>query len=220
MGGPNEKKRHSTGSVLFDKGRGTWRFLQWINGKRRSQTIGTKQEFPTKASAWREVERLELPPLEASSTRGYTMKALVARYEAERFPVRHDTAQMYRSWLKNHILPKWGDQPLSAIQPQPVELWLRGLALAPKSKTHVRSIMHSLFEFAMFAGVLELGRNPTGLDHESTSHVPSSDSMLMQLKLKAPRKRSASHANCWNVCVYGSSAHNFVLTLIGSLQVP
>ena len=31
------------------------------------------------------------------------------------------------SWRKNHILPKWGDQPLSAIEPQPVQLWLRGL---------------------------------------------------------------------------------------------
>ena len=161
--------RHSKGSVLFDKGRGTWRFLQWVKGKRRSQTIGTKQEFPTKATAWREVERLELLPRNVSKTDantkpdGNTMKALVARYEAERFPVRHDTAQMYRSWLKNHILPKWGDQPLSAIQPSPVELWLRGLDLAPKSKTHVRSIMHSLFQFAMFAGVLELGRNPISL---------------------------------------------------------
>jgi integrase len=155
--------RHRRGSVLFDRGRGTWRFLQWTNGKRRSQTIGTKQEFSTKAAAWREVERLGLLPRKASSPGGYTMKALVARYQAERFPMRHDTAQMYRSWLKNHILPKWGDQLLSAIQPQPVELWLRGLALAPKSKSHVRSIMHSLFEFAMFAGVLELGRNPISL---------------------------------------------------------
>jgi len=155
--------RHSTGSVLFDKGRGTWRYLQWINGKRRSRTIGTRQEFPTKTSAWRQVRRLEILPRETSSTDGGTMKALVTRYEAERFPIRHDTARAYRSWLKNHILPKWGDQPLSAIQPQPVELWLRGLALAPKSKTHLRSIMHSLFEFAMFAGVLERGRNPISL---------------------------------------------------------
>src|SRR5581483_714254 len=124
--------RHSTGSVLFDKGRGTWRYLQWINGKRRSRTIGTRQEFPTKTSAWRQVRRLEILPRETSSTDGGTMKALVTRYEAERFPIRHDTARAYRSWLKNNILPKWGDQPLSAIQPQPVELWLRGLALAPK----------------------------------------------------------------------------------------
>lgn len=157
------RMRHSTGSVLFDKGRGTWRFLQWINGKRRSQTIGTRQEFPTKTSAWRQVRRLEILPRKTNSTDDRTMKALVTRYEAGRFPVRHDTARAYRSWLKNQILPKWGDQPLSAIQPQPVELWLRGLALAPKSKTHLRSIMHSLFEFAMFAGVLERGRNPISL---------------------------------------------------------
>jgi integrase len=158
-----KRRRHSSGSVLFDKGRSTWRFLQWIDGKRRSQTIGTKLEFPTKTLAWRQVRRVELLPRKTSIADGRTMKALVTRYEAERFPVRHSTARTYRSWLKNHILPKWGDQPLSAIQPQPVELWLRGLALAPKSKTHLRSIMHSLFEFAMFAGVLEHGRNPISL---------------------------------------------------------
>ena len=155
--------RHSTGSVLFDKGRGKWRFLQWINGKRRSRTIGTMREFPTKTLAWGQVRKLELLPRKRTSADVGTMKALVARYEAERFPVRRDTARAYRSWLKNHILPRWGDQPLSAIQPQPVELWLRELALAPKSRTHIRSIMHSLFEFAMFAGVLERGRNPISL---------------------------------------------------------
>jgi hypothetical protein len=46
-----KRVRHSTGSVLFEKGRGTWRFLQWIDGKRRSQTLGTKQELRTKAAA-------------------------------------------------------------------------------------------------------------------------------------------------------------------------
>jgi len=45
--------RHTTGSVLFDKGRGTWRFLQWVGGKRRSQTLGTKQELANKAAAWK-----------------------------------------------------------------------------------------------------------------------------------------------------------------------
>ena len=43
--------RHTTGSVLFDKGRGTWRFLQWVDGKRRSQTLGTKQELPNQSSS-------------------------------------------------------------------------------------------------------------------------------------------------------------------------
>ena len=37
-------------------------FLQWIGGKRKSQTIGTKQEFPTKATAWRAAEKLRISP--------------------------------------------------------------------------------------------------------------------------------------------------------------
>lgn len=135
--------------------------LEWLGGKRRSQTIGTKQEFPTKAAAWKQV--CNLAPIEPKQATEITMRTLATRFEAERFPSRHDTAQVYRSWLKNHILPTWGDQPLSAIRPQPVELWLRGLALSPKSKTHIRALMHSLFEFAMFVGVIELGRNPISL---------------------------------------------------------
>ena len=65
--------------------------------------------------------------------------------------------------MKNHILPKWGDTQIQAVQPRPVELWLRELPLSPKSKTHVRSLMHGLVEFAMFAGILEIGRNPISL---------------------------------------------------------
>jgi len=147
------------GSVVFDKRRGTWNFLTCENGKRRSRLIGTKAEFPTKALAWQKA----LTFVPAKTNEQHTVRTLANRFETERFPTRQDTAQGYRSWLKNHILPKWGDQPLSAIQPQPVELWLRGLDLSPKSKTHVRALMYSLFEFAMFAGVLELGRNPISL---------------------------------------------------------
>ncbi len=70
---------------------------------------------------------------------------------------------MYRSWLRNHILPKWGDSPISDVQPRPVELWLRQLNLSPKSKSHVRGMLHLLMEFAMWSGVLEISRNPIDL---------------------------------------------------------
>jgi len=56
---------------------------------------------------------------------------------------------VYRSFLNNHVLPKWADTRILDIQPRPVELWLRELPLSPKSKTHVRSLMHGLVEFAM-----------------------------------------------------------------------
>jgi len=35
--------------------------------------------------------------------------------------------------------------------------------LSPKSKTHVRSIMHGLVEFAMWSGLLDISRNPISL---------------------------------------------------------
>lgn len=78
-------------------------------------------------------------------------------------PSRRSTARVYRSFLTNHILPKWGETPIQAVQPRPVELWLRELPLSPKSKTHVRSLMHGLVEFAMWAGLLEIARNPVSL---------------------------------------------------------
>ena len=91
------------------------------------------------------------------------MRSVITRYEAERMPSRHSTARVYRSFLKNHILPKWGDTLIQDVQPRPVELWLRELPLSPKSKTHVRSLMHGLVEFAMWAGMLDISRNPISL---------------------------------------------------------
>ena len=91
------------------------------------------------------------------------MRSVTARYEAERMPSRASTARVYRSFLKNHVLPKWGDTRIQDVQPRPVELWLRDLPLSPKSKTHVRSLVHGLVEFAMWAGMLEISRNPVSL---------------------------------------------------------
>jgi len=78
-------------------------------------------------------------------------------------PSRQSTARVYRSFLNNHVLPKWGDTRIQDVQPRPVELWLRELPLSPKSKTHVRSLMHGLVEFAMWSGLLDISRNPISL---------------------------------------------------------
>ena len=88
---------------------------------------------------------------------------MIARYAAERMPSRHSTARVYRSFINNHIMPTWGDTLIQDVQPRPVELWLRELRLSPKSKTHMRSLMHGLVEFAMWAGLLDISRNPMSL---------------------------------------------------------
>ena len=155
-------QRHSIGCVRFDRRRGTWNYLFYDHGTRRSKLIGTKRDYPTKSAAWRAVEFLKLGPAEAAAA-GETVRQVIERYQAERMPTRHSTAYVYRSYLNNHVLPQWGDTLIQDLQPRPVELWLRQLKLAPKSKTHVRSLLHAVVDFAMWAGILELGRNPISL---------------------------------------------------------
>jgi integrase len=149
--------------VRYDKRRKTWNYL-WYDGPiRRSKRIGTKQEFPTKAAAWKEVGSLEIQAKPPDRDKGDTVRSVVARYEAERMPSRQSTVRVYRSFLNNHVLPKWGETRIQDVQPRPVELWLRELPLSPKSKTHVRSLMHGLVEFAMWSGLLDITRNPVSL---------------------------------------------------------
>ncbi len=159
-------QRHTTGSVRYDKRRKTWNYLFYDGPTRRSKRIGTKQEYPTKAAAWQAVQALQaqpgMEPAEATKV-GDTVELLVADYERERMPERHSTARVYRSFLNNHIVPRWGRSLITELQPRPVELWLKDLPLSPKSKTHVRSLLHSLLEYAMWSGKLELGRNPIAL---------------------------------------------------------
>ena len=154
-------QRHASGSVRYDKRRKTWNYLWYDGPTRRSKRIGTKQEFPTKAAAWKEVESFDVQQPKPQS--GNTVRSVITRYEAERMPSRQSTARVYRSFLNNHILPKWGDTRIQEVQPRPVELWLRELPLSPKSKTHVRSLMHGLVEFAMWSGLLDISRNPISL---------------------------------------------------------
>ena len=156
-------QRHASGSVRYDKRRKTWNYLWYDGPTRRSKRIGTKQEFPTKAAAWKEVESLEILAKPPDGDKGDTVRSVIARYEAERMPSRQSTVRVYRSFLNNHVLPKWADTRIQDVQPRPVELWLRELPLSPKSKTHVRSLMHGLVEFAMWSGMLDISRNPVSL---------------------------------------------------------
>jgi integrase len=155
--------RHKTGTIVFDKRRGTWNFLQWVDGKRKSKVIGTKQEFPTKAAARRKAK--ELPSLSPviRAQASPTMADLIARYRTEKMPTRENTARTYSSWLDNHIIPAWGNALVSEMQARPVELWLRELALTAKSKAHIRSLLHPLLDFDMGSGVLAFGRTPMSI---------------------------------------------------------
>ena len=155
--------RHKTGSVVFDKRRNTWNFLWWENGKRRSRLIGTLRQYPTKGAAQWAAQPFQSSGAKPIPSEAETVTTLAARYEAERFPARLSTARVYRFWLHNYVLPEWGNKRITEIQPRPVELWLRSLALSPKSKSHVRNMMYMLMDFAMWCGAMQVARNPIEL---------------------------------------------------------
>jgi integrase len=153
--------RHKTGSIVFDKRRKTWNFLQWAGDKRRSKVIGTLREFPTKSAAWRAAESL-LPDKPANRATP-TVRTLVEQYRVEKMPVRASTRRGYETWLDNHVLPHWGDSELTDLQARPVELWMQSLSLAPKSKLHIRGLLSILWDYAMWRGDVPTQRNPMEL---------------------------------------------------------
>jgi integrase len=157
--------RHKTGSVVFDKRRRTWNFLWWEDGKRRSKVIGTVRQYPTKASAWDAAKELADSRTSQTSTISNiaTVKALVEQYRAEKMPRRAMTRQGYNTWLNHYIVPTWGNYSITELQARPVDLWLQSLALAPKSKGHIRGLMRVLWDFAMWRGDVPVQRNPMEL---------------------------------------------------------
>jgi integrase len=75
----------------------------------------------------------------------------------------YSTASGYRSYLNNHIKPRWSSKVLAAVKPMDVAEWLKSLPLSPKTRGQVRALMHLLFEKAMLWGLIDLQRNPIEL---------------------------------------------------------
>ena len=132
--------------------------------KRDSVIVGSVAQFHTEADAWRAAEGFRLQVNASKPAQEVSFGALVDRYVREKLPRRYSTASKYRSWLIHHVKPKWGNVPIRRVKPLLVEEWLSSLVLAPKSKGHVRSIMHILFNWAMKWELIEIDRmNPMSL---------------------------------------------------------
>src|SRR5208283_3318581 len=78
----------------------------------------------------------------------------------KKMPSRYSTSRVYKLWLKNYILPQWGEQPITELQPRPVELWLSTLNLSPKSRSHIRGLLHTIWDYAMWSGAVTVQANP------------------------------------------------------------
>jgi integrase len=159
-----KRARAKQGSVVLDKRIKTWNFFWWEDGKRHSKAVGSLRDLPTKAAAWNAAKPLRDAVEERGGASGApSVNDLAVRYRKEKMPVRIDTRRAYEVWLSNHILPRWGRCLLSDVQARPVELWLASLTLAPKSKAHIRGLLHALWDYAMWRGEVATQRNPMEL---------------------------------------------------------
>ena len=151
----------------------TWVCALRIEDARPGTTFGTRpvsagqngldEEDTLKAAAWSAAEEFTQAIANGRVSLALAVRTLVIHYREEKMPKRIDTRRSYEVWLSNHILPKWGDCSLSDVQARPVEIWLQTLALAPKSKAHIRGLLSMLWDYAMWRGDVPTQRNPMEL---------------------------------------------------------
>jgi integrase len=144
-----------------------YRTTQPDGGRRHcSIQVGTLQQYPTESLAWKAAEALRLAVNSGQHrAASVTFETLVDRYVLEALPERFSTRVSYQSMLKTHLRPRWSEHFLTEMAENPftIEQWLKSLALAQRTKAHVKALLHRLFEYAMKWKLLSVQRNPTDL---------------------------------------------------------
>ena len=114
-----------------------FRTLRESNGKRVESkvAIGLVKDFPSKSSAWAEVEKQHLQ-INKVNFRGRVTFGDLAQHYAEHElgdqtesvnPKAHSTTGAYKRVLRNRLLPRWGKRVALSIEPLEVEQWLKAL---------------------------------------------------------------------------------------------
>ena len=139
------------------KGADMWQWRWWEfdeTGKRvqRSKLIGSVLEYPTAKAAQPAIDALRLEVnRELPKAVPVTVGTLIKRYlddPVEMSRLAYSTKQSYTTHLNNWVKLKWGSFTLGQVRPMAVERWLLELTLAPRSKVHIRNLMHVLFKCA------------------------------------------------------------------------
>ncbi len=122
--------------------------------KKRKVIVGTKEQFPTKAAAMKQVILLGLEVNVELPTQALeqTLAELVEHYR--RFELSDEsgktrrTIAVYEQHIRQYILPKWGHLQITRLKAVAVEAWLKTLHGAPATKAKTRNILSSLYQHA------------------------------------------------------------------------
>lgn len=151
----NTRRRYQQGCLYKEKraaGPAVWVFRYRDGEVNRKERIGTAEEYPTRSAALKACEELRAKiNVETRSPR--TIAELVSHYREKELTEEGNksfsTRTAYAIYLKNWILPTWGERSLSDVRTVAVEDWLHGLSLSNGSKAKIRNLMSALFNHAM-----------------------------------------------------------------------
>ena len=158
-----------------------YRYADPQTGKEKSMYFSTEQ-FPTQTAVERHLESFVLKLNSDNPTLAVqepTFDALLDRFiREERLleikkvrpgescdnvgELSYSTASSYLSVIKR-VRAKWGTNRIARVKPMHVQEWLRNLEAAPKTKGHIKAVIHRLYEKAMLWEMVEWQRNPMEL---------------------------------------------------------
>jgi integrase len=138
-------------------------FFPVLNGRRTTRKLGALKELNQEQANRKAEEMLRSLELRAERT-SPTVLWVVEQYRLEKMPrLRRSTQRVTELWIKKYVLAHWGLRSVTDLQPRPVELWLESLPLAPKTRGHLRELLHRLVDYAMWCGSIPVGTNPISL---------------------------------------------------------
>ncbi len=175
-----EKRKHGPAVWTF-----RWRESTPDGSTRRKAVIGTVEQYRTKADAWKACETLRSTINRETGT-PRTIAELVTHYRtkemSEESGKAYSTRTAYAVWLRNWIVPVWGEHSLSDVRTVAVEDWLHTLPLANGSRAKIRNLMSALFNHAMRYEWTD--RNPIRLVRQSAKRERTPD-VLTAEEIKA-----------------------------------
>jgi integrase len=148
--------------IVLNSKYGTWNLRWKQDGVRKTKQLGTLRDWATREEAEKANAAL-LRLYNQDRKAAPTVRELVKQFMEEKMSKRFSTRLAHQSRLENHILPKWGNSPITELKARPVELWLTGLNLRPKTLVHIRGLIRQLWDYAMWLEAVPEQRNPMEL---------------------------------------------------------
>ena len=158
-----QAQRYQRGSLSLLKRKSqpdTWVFRYYAEerGHRtyKKKIVGTVTELPKRKDAEKAVVLLRVNVNDGAAFAPMNIEQLAARFERVELPFKaYSTGEGYKSYLKLHIVPKWGQSTLSSMKSVEVESWLRNLTridgqpASPGTRTKIRNLLSAMFSHAI-----------------------------------------------------------------------